>query len=140
VATDYSDPEVVRASVKNGLRAYIAPLDLAGPEEVRDELLGPQWEGWPFGRALFISELYALIQRVPGVKHVLEVRLATGPIVPKEEAPHSGDQLALVPLDGNPLPVEAAERPLTAVKERRLEIPADALLCSLDHDVQVVVL
>jgi len=140
VATDYSDPEVVRANVKNGLRAYISPLDLAAPDEVRDELLGPQWEGWPFGRALFISELYALIQRVPGVKHVLEVRLAAGPVVPKEEAPQSGEQLALVPAEGNPPPVEVAERPLSAVKERRLEIPADALLCSLDHDVQVVVL
>src|SRR5262249_546029 len=77
VASDYSDPEVVRANVKRTLRNFISPLDIYEGDETRDELMGPHWQGWPFGRALFISELYALIQRAPGVKHVLEVRLGT---------------------------------------------------------------
>ncbi len=139
VATEYSDPEVVRANVRQSLRTYLAPLDLAEAGTTRDELLGPHWEGWPFGRTLFISELYALIQRVPGVKHVLEVRLATAPVVPKTETPQPGEQMALVPIvEANAPPVEVAERVVNPVKDRRLEIPADALLCSLDHDVQVV--
>jgi hypothetical protein len=92
VATDFSDPEVVRGNVRHALREYISPLDLSAPDETRDELLGPRWEGWPFGRALFVSELYALIQRVPGVKHVLEVRLGTRPVAPKEEAVPAGQQ------------------------------------------------
>ena len=138
VVTDYSDPEVVRASVKHNLNNFISPLDLTEPDEARDELLGPRWDGWQFGRSLFVSELYAIIQRVPGVKHVLEVRLATRPIVPKQEQPQPGEQMALVPVDGAATDVEETERPLAAVKDRRLDITADALLCSLDHDVQVV--
>jgi hypothetical protein len=140
VTTDYSDPEVVRANVRRTLRHFLSPLDLAEADETRDELLGPHWEGWPFGRALFISELYALIQRAAGVKHVLDVRLSTRPIVPKEETPQNPGQMALVPVDAKAPPVEALEAPLTTVKERRLEIPADTLLCSLDHEVQVVTL
>jgi len=140
VATDYSDPEVVRANVRRSLRSFIAPLDISEPGETRDELLGPRWDGWPFGRSLFISELYALIQRVPGVKHVMEVRLSTRPVLPQQEAPSSGEQMALVPVDPNAPPRELAEAPLSAVKDRRLEITSDTLLVSLDHDVQVVTL
>jgi hypothetical protein len=34
---------------------------------------------------------------------------------------------------------EGARRPrLTAVKDRRLEVPADTLLCSLEHEIRVV--
>jgi len=139
VATDYSDPEVVRGNVRAALNKFIAPLDLTEPDQPRDELLGPRWEGWPFGRSLFISELYALIQRVQGVKHVLEVRLGTRALTPKEEAVPAGQQtLALVPAGNNPPPAEEAEKPLVAVKDRRLEIAPDTLLCSLDHDIQVV--
>jgi hypothetical protein len=36
--------------------------------------------------------------------------------------------------------VDDTDKPLTIVKDRRLEIPADTLLCSLAHDVQVVTL
>ena len=140
VTTDYSDPEVVRANVKRSLRNFISPLDLSEPDQTRDELMGPHWQGWPFGRALFISELYALIQRAPGVKHVLEVRLSTRPLVPGDQAPQRGEQMALVPVDPNASFLDPAEAPLTTVKDRRLEIPADTLLCSLEHDVQVVTL
>ncbi len=140
VATDYSDPDVVRANVKHALRGFISPLDIGEPDETHDELLGERWDGWPFGRPLFVSELYALIQRVRGVKHVLEVRLGTRPILPQQEAPASSEQMALVPANAAAPAVEAEEAPLTMVKDRRLEITADTLLCSLDHDVQVVTL
>jgi len=49
-----------------------------------------------------------------------------------------GEPMALVPVSANLPPVEPIERALTPVKDRRLEIPADSLLCSLDHDVEVV--
>jgi len=130
----------VRANVKRSLRDFISPLDVSEADQTRDELLGPRWEGWPFGRSLFISELYALIQRAPGVKHVLEVRLGTRPILPGDEPPHSADQMALVPAGQNAPLLEAADAPLTTVKERRLEIAVDTVICSLDHDVQVVTL
>ncbi len=137
VASDYSDPEVVRAGVKRVLRNYLAPLDLTEPGEDKDELMGPRWEGWPFGRSLFISELYTLIQRAPGVKHVLEVRLGVRPMLPKQEPQQPGDQLALVPVGQVAAIEEDNEAPLTAVKERRLEVPGDSLLVSLDHDVEI---
>jgi predicted phage baseplate assembly protein len=138
VASDYSDPEVVRTGVKHALRNYLAPLDLTEPGEDKDELMGSRWEGWPFGRSLFISELYTLIQRVPGVKHVLEVRMGVRPVLPKHEAQQPGDQLALVPIGQQAAIEEDDEAPLTAVKDRRLEVPGDALLVSLDHDVEIV--
>jgi predicted phage baseplate assembly protein len=140
VTTDYSDPEVVRANVRRSLREFISPLDVSDADHARDELLGPRWEGWPFGRSLFISELYALIQRAPGVKHVLEVRLSTRPVLPGDEAPQSGEQMALVAAGQNTPLLDASDAVLTTVKDRRLEIAADTLLCSLDHDIQVVTL
>ena len=142
VATDFSDPDMVRDNVRTALNHFISPLDITDPDQDRDELLGPHWEGWPFGRALFVSELYALIQRVVGVKHVLEVRLAMRALTPKAEAVAAGqEQLALVPAGSNAAPpADVAEKPLTPVKDRRLEVPPDTLLCSLDHDVQVVTL
>lgn len=36
---------------------------------------GPQGHGWPFGRELHLSEVYALLQRVPAVEFVEDVRL-----------------------------------------------------------------
>jgi hypothetical protein len=70
-----------------------------------------------------------LLQQVPGVKHVLDVRLSYRPVVPGGERPPQEEQ-------------EEEERTrqvrLTAVKDRRLQVPADTLLCSLDHEIQVV--
>ena len=36
---------------------------------------GPQGDGWVFGRDLHISEVNALLQRVPGVEFVEEIQL-----------------------------------------------------------------
>jgi predicted phage baseplate assembly protein len=36
---------------------------------------GPNGTGWPFGRDLHVSELYALLQRVPNVEFVDELRI-----------------------------------------------------------------
>jgi predicted phage baseplate assembly protein len=36
---------------------------------------GPQGTGWPFGRAVHVGEVYAVLQRVPGVEFVEEARL-----------------------------------------------------------------
>lgn len=36
---------------------------------------GPSGEGWPFGRELHVSELYALLQRVPGIEFVESLKL-----------------------------------------------------------------
>jgi predicted phage baseplate assembly protein len=157
VATEYSQPEVVRARVDQSLRNLIAPLPLRpasgtgvamGGEDQRHplesslpsaqaqgtpqgEILGPDWEGWPFGRDLYVSELYSLIQQVPGVKHVLDVRLSYRPLIPGREKP-------VQPAGEEGQEEGAAEVTLTPVRQRMLQVPADTLLCSLDHEIQVV--
>jgi predicted phage baseplate assembly protein len=72
---------------------------------------GPRGEGWPFGRALHVSELYALLQRHPGVEFVEELQIALsepGSSAPPQPAPH------------------------------RLGLARGALICSSRHQVQVL--
>lgn len=141
VVTEFADPETVRAAVRERLRLFIAPLDLAQPNEPKEELLGSHWEGWPFGRSLFIAEIFSLVQRVPGVKHVLDVRLSQRAVNPRGEAQPRGDNLALTvvePLTEAGAELERIEPPLLAVDSRRLDIPADTLLCSLEHEIRLV--
>jgi predicted phage baseplate assembly protein len=124
VASEYSQPEVVRARVDEALKSLICPLSI-----VQDGLLGPDWEGWPFGRDLYISEIFSLIQQVPGVKHVLDVRLSFRPVIPSRESPALADE------DQSG---ESTAVALTPITQRMLQVPPDTLLCSLVHDIQMV--
>ena len=120
---EFSQPEVVKARVQDRLKRYLSPLAI-GPVEERAEAFGPDWEGWPFGRDLYVAELYSMIQQVAGVKHVLDVRISCRPILLGESgADISGDD-----------PDEA----LTPVAERMLPVEADTLVCSLQHEITVV--
>ena len=40
---------------------------------------GEQNDGWPFGRSVFISEVFAVIERVQGVDHVVEAKFVDQP-------------------------------------------------------------
>ncbi|MBI5879541.1 MAG: putative baseplate assembly protein [Chloroflexi bacterium] len=133
VPSEYVKPETVRERVLRALRVFLNPLDLrqSGSDgwNISDTAMGDalpeNYEGWPFGRDLYISELFAFIQKVPGVKHVRDIHLAQRAVVPNKEvnlASESGD----------------SGRPLTAVTGRRIEVPGDTLICSLAHDVQIV--
>ncbi len=124
VVSEFSQPEAVRAAVDEALRGLLSPLAIGQNGQDGEGSLGPGWEGWPFGRDLYASEIYSLVQQVPGVKHVLDVGLAYRAVVPAGEAVPEGEALE--------------KRPLTPLTERRLRVPADTLLCSLDHIVQVV--
>ena len=110
----------------NVLRSFICPLSLAGDQE-QSEPMGDGWEGWPFGRNLYVAEIASMIQRVPGVKHVLDVELSTRLVAPGDELP---------PTEGNGLPAEV----LQPVEQKVVKIAPDTLLCSLDHEVELVVL
>jgi predicted phage baseplate assembly protein len=129
VVTDYAQPDVVRTRVLEQLRNFISPLNLG----VAGDLTDGDWDGWPFGRDLFISEIYALIQKVPGVKHVLDVRLAQRPVNPAKEkgnapAGDSGDETA---------PIARTDLPVTPIEQRRFEVANDTLLCSLEHEIKL---
>ena len=142
VATDYSQPEVVQARVAASLRHFISPLAMADDQDAhaQRDIVGPGWEGWPFGRPLFISEIYSLIQKVPGVKHVLEVKLYQRLVVPSQEKPPALESSKTDLPEGtepNPEPARV-ELPVALVEGRRIDIPADTLLCSLKHEINTV--
>jgi predicted phage baseplate assembly protein len=67
---DRSDPvsgaEIVRRA-EAALYTYLNPY-----------VGGPRGDGWPFGRDLHVSEIYALLQRVAGVEFVEEVQIMVG--------------------------------------------------------------
>ena len=79
------------------------------------------WEGWEFGRDLFKTEIVSLIQQIPSVKYVLDVEVLSRPVVPMEENSIFDDS-----------PEELS------VVDRVLRIPEDGLLCSLDHEIEIV--
>ena len=53
-------------------------------EEFFHPLRGPTGQGWPFGRHVYLSEIYEVLARVPGVDFVRAVHLA-GPGHPDRE-------------------------------------------------------
>ncbi len=144
VVSEFSNPESVIAQVDESLRMLLSPLDIrAAPGRAqgqgpglggRDEresiarssaLMGPNWQGWPFGRDLYVSEIYSQVQQVPGVEHVMEVGLGYRKVLPYEESRSPSDD-------------EAAQQSLTPITDRRFSVPDDTLLCSLDHRIRVV--
>jgi predicted phage baseplate assembly protein len=142
VVDDYASPDVVKARVAERLRQFLSPLAV-GPEAAAEAeaIFGPGWEGWPFGRPLFVSEVFTLVQQVPGVKHVLDVHLSHRPVLPARETPPRSDDMTVAVVneqDRGRAEAQAEAAPaLVAVTERRLDIAADALLCSLSHEVRV---
>lgn len=129
VPTSYQRPEIVQARVIERLHQFLTPLAF-GAEEILSEMIGQSWEGWPFGRDLYLSEVFSLIQQVPGVKHVLDVKLAYRELALPREAP--------VGVTEAPETVPEAVPELTPVTGRLLEVPPDTVLCSLRHEVKLV--
>ena len=78
-------PRFVTLSV----RVSLAPRHGADPEALRDEAVrriekffdplegGFDGKGWPFGRSIYVSELYQLLDRVPGVDYVVRSKNPT---------------------------------------------------------------
>jgi predicted phage baseplate assembly protein len=91
-----SDPGQVITDVERELYRYINPVHG-----------GSDGGGWPFGRSLSLSEVYATIQRAVNVDYIEEVEL---------------------------FPVKNGERQEAATK---ISIPPDSLLCSHKHEVVV---
>lgn len=94
-----ADSETVRRNVEEKLYRFIHPVQG-----------GPDGTGWPFGRDLFVSELYSQIQSVPGVEYT--------------------EELSIFPVD-----IATGERGEAA---QTLTIPPTSLLCSHAHTVTCV--
>jgi len=91
--------ENVRRAAERALYTYLSPY--SG---------GPEGEGWPIGRDLHVSEIYARLQRVAAVEYVDEVRVS----VPNPDSP--GEMISVSP---------------------RLTVPSDVVLRSGQHKVTV---
>ncbi|MGD8627236.1 MAG: putative baseplate assembly protein [Anaerolineae bacterium] len=128
VPSEYSQPQAVANRVDEALVNFLNPLPTLQDRAQWDTLMGDEWDGWPFGRDLFAAEIFSLIQRVPGVKHVLDVRFSRRPVDPRRQA--------LRDAEGQPPPREI----LTPVEGRVLRIPANALVCSLEHEIHTMAL
>ncbi len=120
VPQDFVRPMEVEKRVREELQRYLTPLAIDSQPPLL--LSGEKWEGWQFGRDLFTAEVISLIQQVPSVKYVLDVEVCSRPVIPLEEKT-AADEIA---------PME-----LTPV-DKVLQIPDDTLLCSLDHEIQIL--
>jgi predicted phage baseplate assembly protein len=118
VIGDFSAPDVVLERANRCLRNLINPM-LPYPDQTADApLIEPGWSGWPWGRDLFTAEIHALLQRVPGVKYVLDVQIFHRPVEPALENQPNYIPAELVPLS-----------------EKALWVLRDTLLVSLDHEI-----
>jgi hypothetical protein len=133
VPSEYQLPESVVLRVREYLKHFITPLSLETENERLAEVLGPDWVGWPFGKDLFVAELYSFIQQVPGVKHVLDVQFSYRQVIPSQEA--APEEPALQEEEEEQA---IEEEELKLAEERILRVSPDTLLCSLDHAIEVV--
>ena len=120
VPQDFFQPAEVQQRVMDELKRYITPLpvDEKAPLLKADE----NWEGWQFGRDLFAAEIISLIQQIPLVKYVLDVEIHQRTVIPVEEK----------------WMYDEAPKPELKKVENVLMVPDDSLLCSLDHEVEIV--
>ena len=134
VVSDYARPEVVVGRVAEVLNHYLSPLAAANGKTLPEGVVEGVWEGWPFGRSLYVAELFSVIQQVPGVKHVLDVQLRRRAVEPAKESPPLGQLEDFADAASRGVGDEA----LTPVTGRVLQVTPDTLICSLAHDVVVV--
>jgi len=93
------DPVQVKMNIERELYRFFNPL-----------FGGPEGNGWPFGRDLIVSEVYARIQSVNGVEYVEEARIY-------------------------PVDIATGQR---GEATQRLVLERAAVLCSHEHQVTVV--
>jgi len=120
VPQEFVQTEEVSRLVNEEIKRYLTPIPLDG---ITPPLIaGQKWEGWPFGRDLFAAEIISLIQQIPQVKYVLDVEILYRRVMPVEENPA----------------FDAVQKPELSKLDKVLIIPDDGLICSLDHEIEIV--
>lgn len=120
VPEDFINPIEVVLRVNQELQRYLSPLPLDEKAPIFQQ--GDTWEGWRFSKDLFTAEIVSLIQQVPSVKYVLDVKVLSRPVVPVEEGSFFDDD----------------EPKALNLVEKVLRLPDDGLICSLPHEIEVV--
>ena len=129
IAEEQMNPEVVRVRVVEALRAFLTPLPLEGKSDFIESVVTGRWEGWPFGRDLYLSEILALLQKVPGVRHVRDVKAESRRVLPSREQ---------IPTDE--VQISEIDRGLEAAKpvNQMLAVGGDGVLCLLESTITIV--
>lgn len=80
----YNDALVVKRAVIKALMDFLNPLGQLSEDSQAPSVLpypAPDPSGaWPFGQSLYISDIYATIQAVAGVKHITRVEMEYFPL------------------------------------------------------------
>lgn len=143
VSTGAEEDIVVANRAEQALQNFISPLLMVEDDVYLSRFLGSNWDGWSFGQDLHIAEIFSMLQQVPGIKHVLDVQVSQRPVFPlnepwqscqddvleEEEFEHELDQTLPYQADNTLIPV-----PLT---QRVIAVPDNALICSLEHEVEI---
>jgi predicted phage baseplate assembly protein len=69
-----SDAALVKERVQKALQDFLHPING-----------GPDKQGWPFGRSVYASEIYQLIDKIEGVDHVIDVMLGADALEQKRK-------------------------------------------------------
>ncbi len=119
-------PESLKKRIEMRLRNFINPLRISSDSKDWDEVMGKKWRGWPFGRNLYKGELFSLIQRSGGIKYVPDIQIEMRPVTPEKERYAEEEVLQIAAMD------------LTLIDNDFLQVPDDALLCSLEHEIVLI--
>ena len=118
------DRATVRQNVINAVRKFLHPT-----------LGGKDGRGWPLGRSIFRSELYNIIEGLPGVDHVRELLLLDTPDVHTRESAR-GIASGFEQLAAEPAPPAAPLFPLSAEQRHSPETVSELPLPSAISLVQ----
>ncbi len=106
--------ETVKKAVEDSLKEFLSPLKGGGPDG----------DGWPFGRPVYISEIYALLDQVKGVDYILALTLIRSSICKAGGGGTAGGSAVQCIPDGEE-------------KDGDIDMPPYALACSGKHLVDV---
>lgn len=73
-----ADPRRIEQAIAARLEAFLNPF-----------IGGSEGNGWPFGRALYLSDLYACVQSVAGVEYIKDIKMAW---LDNQDVPHAEDK------------------------------------------------
>lgn len=133
-----SSPEMLKSNINDALTQFLTPLPLNEESS----------QGWPFGGTLYKGELMRLVEQVPGVRYVNSLNLSRTPdevnlldffdqqeASPKQEQNESPDASRAEDDAAN---TKREDQLVTLINDWVIEIPIDGLICSLEHQIEIV--